>query len=104
MDGSGVFSSTPPATTSESAALAGARGPQWRRVVRRTPDGRVLDWVEVGQCAACGRGVDRDFPCEYREVGSMLLCHACALRPLEPAGRGDAAVRHSAESGGGTAA
>lgn len=50
----------------------------WRRVVRRTPDGRVLDWVEVGQCAACGRGVDREFPAEYRDVAGTILCSECA--------------------------
>jgi len=52
--------------------------PLWHRVVRRAPDGRVLDWVEVGQCAACGRGVDREFSFEYRTVAGTLLCCECA--------------------------
>ena len=52
--------------------------PLWRRVVRHAPDGRVLDWVEVGQCATCGRGVDREFPSEYREVAGSLLCRECS--------------------------
>ena len=51
--------------------------PTWHRVVRRAPDGRVLDWVEVGQCAACGRGVDREFSSEYRIVTGTLLCREC---------------------------
>ena len=52
--------------------------PVWHRVVRRAPDGRVLDWVEVGQCAACGRGVDREFSSEYQTVAGTLLCRECA--------------------------
>ena len=50
----------------------------WRRLVRRTDDGRALDWVEVGQCAACGQGVDRAFPCEYRVLAGTVLCTECA--------------------------
>ena len=44
------------------------------RVVRYTRSGRVLDWVEVGQCARCGHGVDREFLREYVEVAGTVLC------------------------------
>jgi hypothetical protein len=50
----------------------------WHRIERRSNDGCVLDYVEVGACAGCGRGVDRDVPAEYREDGGALLCAACA--------------------------
>ena len=60
------------------AATVAGTGPAWHRVVRYTRTGRVLDWVEVGQCARCGRGVDREFRCEYREVAGTVLCRACA--------------------------
>jgi hypothetical protein len=59
-------------------------GPSWRRIVRHGLDGRVLDWVEVGQCAACGRGVDREFPSEYRDVAGTLFCRVCAPPLAEP--------------------
>ncbi len=50
----------------------------WTRIERRDATGRLLDFVEVGQCAACGRGVDRDFPVEYRQRAGQLLCTPCA--------------------------
>ena len=55
-----------------------ARRGSWTRIERRDRNGRLLDFVEVGQCASCGRGVDRDFPVEYRERGGRLLCTGCA--------------------------
>jgi hypothetical protein len=56
----------------------------WYRIERRDASGRVRDWVEVGRCANCGRGVDREFPAQYRILGGELYCRACAL-PQEPA-------------------
>ena len=50
---------------------------QWYRIERRDAGGRVQDWVEVGRCAQCGRGVDREFPAEYRQVDGQLYCRAC---------------------------
>jgi hypothetical protein len=52
----------------------------WRRIERRDDAGRLLDWVEVGRCVGCGRGVDREFPGEYRAVGDALFCRECARR------------------------
>jgi hypothetical protein len=52
----------------------------WRRIERRDAAGRLLDWVEVGRCVGCGRGVDREFPAEYRAVGDVLFCRECATR------------------------
>jgi hypothetical protein len=52
----------------------------WRRIERRDDAGRLLDWVEVGRCVGCGRGVDREFPGEYRAVGDALFCRECATR------------------------
>ena len=60
-------------------------GPAWHRVVRYTHSGRVLDWVEVGQCARCGRGVDREFPREYVEVAGTDD-RACGVGRDEPPG------------------
>jgi hypothetical protein len=53
---------------------------KWRRIERRDDAGRLLDWVEVGRCVGCGRGVDREFPGEYRAVGDALFCRECARR------------------------
>ena len=70
-----------------------ARRGNWTRIERRDGSGRLLDFVEVGQCASCGRGVDRDFPVEYRERDGRLLCVGCAapaqlaLRDLSPVSR-----------------
>ena len=50
----------------------------WTRIERRDYSGRLLDFVEVGQCAACGCGVDRDFPIEYREHAGRLVWASCA--------------------------
>ena len=50
----------------------------WTRIERRDRSGRLLDFVEVGRCAICDRGVDRDFPVEYRELDGRLLCASCA--------------------------
>ena len=49
----------------------------WRRIERVTPAGEVRDYVEVGACGRCGRGVDRAFPVEYQQVGQELVCAAC---------------------------
>jgi hypothetical protein len=56
----------------------GLKRGNWTRIERRDHSGRLLDFVEVGQCAVCGHGVDRDFPVEYRELDARLLCAACA--------------------------
>jgi hypothetical protein len=63
----------------------------WYRIERRDTNGRVRDWVEVGRCRTCGRGVDRAFPADYREVDGSLYCRECnvsvaVLRPSRPAG------------------
>ena len=50
----------------------------WRRIERRDKDGKVTDWVEVGECAQCGRGVDREFPAEYRTVRGRVYCRSCS--------------------------
>ncbi len=50
----------------------------WRRIVRYDASGNALDWVDVGQCLRCGRGVDRDVPAEYRLIAGRLFCRACA--------------------------
>jgi hypothetical protein len=55
-----------------------AKRGHWTRIERRDHRGRVLDFVEVGQCACCGRGVDRDCPSEYREYDDRLVCASCA--------------------------
>ena len=52
----------------------------WHPIERRGSDGRVLDYVEVGACARCGRGVDREVRAEYRTVGGELVCAGCAPR------------------------
>ena len=49
----------------------------WRRIDRCSSLGVPIDWVYVGECVACGRGVDRDFPNEYRIVASALHCREC---------------------------
>ena len=54
-----------------------ARQGSWHRIERLGRDGRVLDYVEVGQCRDCGRGVDRIFP-EWREVDGAIVCVDCA--------------------------
>jgi DNA-directed RNA polymerase subunit RPC12/RpoP len=64
---------------------AGAAGiaraePAWRRIERRDERGVVTDWVEVGQCSRCGRGVDRAFPVEYRTYGGEVVCRGCSPR------------------------
>ena len=53
------------------------RGP-WTRIERRDGRGRLLDFVEVGACAACGVGVDRECPVEYRESNGRVRCIVCA--------------------------
>ena len=50
----------------------------WRRIERRSPSGRLLDYVEVGECSDCGRGVDKAHPVEYRLIGGELYCAPCA--------------------------
>ncbi len=57
----------------------------WRRVERRTTDGQVLDYVEVGACATCGSGVDRAFPLEYQLSDGTLLCLPCSQGRTVPA-------------------
>jgi|GEM_PF-3968075 len=57
----------------------------WRRVERRATNGQVLDYVVVGACTHCGRGVDRDFPLEYQLIDGTLLCLACAQASTAPA-------------------
>ena len=70
----------------------------WHRIERRDASGAVVDWVEVGRCAACGRGVDREFPREYRDLQGVLYCRPCAGKPLatvksaSPRGPGAGAV------------
>lgn len=58
--------------------VEGPVGREWYLIVRRDADGRVRDWVEVGECAGCGRGVDRDVPAEYSERDGQLYCRDCA--------------------------
>jgi hypothetical protein len=50
----------------------------WHRIERRGSRGQILDFVEVGACTACGRGVDRSCPNEYRIIAGRLYCSACA--------------------------
>lgn len=50
----------------------------WHRIERRDALGQVSDWVEVGCCDGCGRGVDREFPVEYHLAGSAIFCRECA--------------------------
>jgi hypothetical protein len=59
----------------------------WHRIERVGNDGRVLDYVEVGECDECGRGVDRMFPSEYRLVAGTLVCAGC-----QPTSRGELEV------------
>ena len=58
----------------------------WRRIERRSPSGGILDYVEVGECSDCGRGVDKEHPAEYRLIGGELYCAPCA-EPEEGAQR-----------------
>jgi DNA-directed RNA polymerase subunit RPC12/RpoP len=49
----------------------------WHRIERHDARGDVEDWVEVGRCIRCGRGVDREFPVEYREANDTIYCRSC---------------------------
>ena len=71
---------------SASQPVGQATGQTWRRIERRDASGAVVDWVEVGSCAGCGRGVDREFPREYRAVEGILYCRECAGRTRPPVG------------------
>jgi hypothetical protein len=64
---------------------------KWRRIERRDDRGRVQDWVEVGECESCGRGVDRVFPSEYRLREGSIVCRECCSR-LEIGAPGSAVV------------
>ena len=55
-----------------------AKRGNWTRIERRDHSGRLLDFVEMGECAVCGRGVDRECPVEYREHDGRLWCAGCA--------------------------
>ena len=70
----------------------------WRRIERLGRDGRVLDYVEVGQCGACGRGVDRAFP-EWRVVDGALVCLECAPAPATASQRVPAFLRVRSSQG-----
>ncbi|MBI3973641.1 MAG: hypothetical protein HY332_20390 [Chloroflexi bacterium] len=50
----------------------------WHRIEKRDEQGQVIEWCEVGPCASCGRGVDREFPVKYKVVADTLLCSDCA--------------------------
>ena len=50
----------------------------WRRIERRSPSDHISDYVEVGECLDCGRGVDKATPAEYRLIGGELYCAPCA--------------------------
>ena len=52
----------------------------WRRIERRRGPNPGADFVEVGECVRCRRGVDRAFPTEYRMRDGELLCADCAGR------------------------
>jgi hypothetical protein len=75
-----------------SQAVGQPASQAWRRIERRDASGAVVDWVEVGSCAGCGRGVDREFPREYRAVGGVLFCRECAGRAGPQAGPVDPPV------------
>jgi hypothetical protein len=60
-------------------------GQAWFRIERRDASGAVVDWVEVGRCATCGRGVDREFPREYRAAGGVITCRDCLRREARAA-------------------
>lgn len=80
----------------------------WRRVERRSPEGRVVDYVEVGAGGLCGRGVDRAFPAEYREVEGEVRCAECTgggggVAGCADAPQGQIPATGSARLNGGTA-
>src|SRR5687768_6928927 len=54
----------------------------WRKLERKLAGEHESDFVEIGACTHCGRGVDRDFPAEYRFVEDQLVCAECV--PLTP--------------------
>ncbi len=65
----------------------------WRRIERRSPTGGILDYVEVGACSDCGRGVDKETPTEYRLIGGELYCAPCVdpddwAQPAAPSASG----------------
>jgi hypothetical protein len=60
-------------------------GGSWRRIERKDGRGRVIDFVEVTACAACGRGLDRGFDA-YGEYGGRVFCAAC-VAPEAPGER-----------------
>jgi hypothetical protein len=73
----------------------------WRRIERVTSAGEVRDYVEVGACGRCGRGVDRLFPVEYREIAGELACVWCLeadsrhhMSGIETAAPGEASTTH----------
>jgi hypothetical protein len=69
-----------PAQSQAGKTLHRLTASPWRRIERRDDHGAVTDWVEVGQCARCGRGVDRAFPVEYRAIGDTVVCRSCSPR------------------------
>jgi hypothetical protein len=50
----------------------------WRRIERRRSLNPGADYVEVGECVRCRRGVDRAFPSEYRLLAEEVVCTECA--------------------------
>ena len=51
----------------------------WHKLERKLAGEHEADYVEIGACTHCGRGVDRAFPAEYRFVEDQLVCAECAL-------------------------
>lgn len=75
----------------------------WYRIERRDVGGAVVDWVEVGRCTGCGRGVDREFPREYRDVHGVIYCRECltvASRPTASSAAEGVASTDGPDSGG----
>src|SRR5687768_4820019 len=67
----------------------------WYRLERRITSNDLEDYVEVGACSHCGRGVDRAFPPEYRIIDEQLLCVACALPDVSRSARHPHQAGHS---------
>src|SRR3712207_1747739 len=62
----------------DQASWRHAMEQMWHRIERRGSRGQLLDFVEVGACAVCGRGVDRACPNEYQIIAGRLHCRPCA--------------------------